>query len=67
MEDEYHCLFYCDYYTDIRTKLVIDGLKSKMASCPPNVFKSAASIKLFGKLAAAVLKKQYNLLQLKNQ
>ena len=67
MEDENHCLFYCDYYTDIRTKLVVDGLKSEMASCPPNVFKRNASIKLFGKLAAAVLKKHHNLLQLINQ
>ena len=67
IEDENHCLFYCDYYTDIRTKLVVDGLKSEMASCPPNVFKSSASIKLLGKLAVAVMKKHHNLLQLTNR
>ena len=67
MEDEIHCLFDCDYYTDIRKKYDVVGLKSEMASCSPKVFESSVSIKTFGKLATAALKKHHNLLQVTHQ
>ena len=63
IEDEYHCLFDCSFYSDIRTIDVIDKIQSEIASCPEKVFENAVSIKLFGKLAAAVLKKHRTLLQ----
>ena len=66
IEDEYHCLFDCSFYSDIRT-IYVDSIQSEMASCPQKVFENAVSIKLIDKLATAVLKKHRTLLQPTNQ
>ena len=63
IENEYHCLFDCSFYSDIRTiYYVADGIHSEVASCPQKVYANAVSIKLFDKLATAVLKKHRTLL-----
>ena len=67
IEDEYHCLFDCSFYSDIRTIYDVDSIQSEIASCPEKPFENAVTIKLFGKMAAAVLKKHRTLLQPTNQ
>ena len=67
IEDENHCLFDCNFYSDIRTIYVVDGVQSEIASCPEKEFENAVSIKLFDKLATAFLKKHRTLLQPTNQ
>ena len=67
IKDENHCLFDCSFYSDIRTIYVVDDIQSEMASCPQKVFENTVSIKLFDKLATAILKKHRTLLQPTNQ
>ena len=62
IEDENHCLFNCSFYSDIRTIYVVDGVQSEMARCPQKLFENTVSIKLFDKVATAVLKKHRTLL-----
>ena len=62
IEDKNHHLFDCSFYSDIRTIYVVDGVQSEMASCPLKLFENAVSIKLFDKVATAVLKKHRTLL-----
>ena len=62
IEDENHCLFDCSFYSNIRTIYVVDGVQSEMASCSQKLFENAVSIKLFDKVATAVLKKHRTLL-----
>ena len=44
IEDENHCLFYCSFYSDIRTIYVVDGVQSEIASCLKNYLRTLSQL-----------------------